>query len=94
MRLQDLVGLDVLVGLTYLDAEGQVLRQEQFHGPIEEADRSTTWVRPSDGGERRWVPTDPAAFRPAPGGTYRHRHPCQKRSRTSSPGTSSTRSRG
>jgi hypothetical protein len=73
MRLRDLVGLDVLVGLTYFDAEGQILRQEQFHGPVEEADRSTTWVRPSDGRDRRWVPTDPAAFRPAPGGTYRLR---------------------
>jgi hypothetical protein len=71
MRLQDLVGLDVLVGLTFFDAEGEVLRQEQFHGPIEQADRSTTWVRPADGDKRRWVPTDPRAFRPAPGGTYR-----------------------
>jgi hypothetical protein len=42
MRLQDLVGVDVLVGLTYLDAEGSVVRQEQFHGRIEQADRSTT----------------------------------------------------
>ncbi|SIO30536.1 hypothetical protein SAMN05444166_3638 [Singulisphaera sp. GP187] len=71
MRPQDLVGLDVLVGLTYLDAKGQVLRQEQFHGRIETTDGSTTWVRPSGGGEPRWVPTEMAAFRPAPSGTYR-----------------------
>ena len=71
MRPQDLVGLDILVGLTYLAADGQVLRQEQFHGSIEEANQSTTWVRPDTGGERQWVPTDPKAFRPAPGGTYR-----------------------
>ena len=71
MRLQDLVGSDILVGLTYFDAEGHVLRQEQFHGEIEEADRSTTWVHPSDGGDRRWVPTDLTAFHPAPGGSYR-----------------------
>jgi hypothetical protein len=32
MRLQDLVGLDILVGLTYLDAEESVLRQKHFHG--------------------------------------------------------------
>jgi hypothetical protein len=37
MHPQDLVGRDVLVGLTYLDAEGSVLRQERFHGWIEEA---------------------------------------------------------
>ena len=67
MKPKELVGLDILVGLTYFDAEGNVLRQEQFHGTIEEANESTTWVRPSDGGDRRWVPTDPAAFRPAPG---------------------------
>jgi hypothetical protein len=73
VRLQDLVGQDILVGLTYFDAESQILRQEQFHGVIDEADRSTTWVRPSEGGERRWVPTDLSAFRPAPGGTYRLR---------------------
>jgi len=34
MRLQELVGLGVLVGLTYLDAEGSAPRQEQFHGWI------------------------------------------------------------
>ena len=71
MRPQDLVGLDILVGLTYLDEGGQVLRQEQFHGTIDGVDEGTAWVRPADGGERRWVPTDPKAFRPAPGGTYR-----------------------
>lgn len=71
MRPQDLVGLNVLVGLTYLGAEGQVLRQEQFHGLIEKTDGTTTWVLPSDGGDLRWVPTEMAAFRPAPGGTYR-----------------------
>ncbi|WP_406698748.1 hypothetical protein V5E97_07665 [Singulisphaera sp. Ch08] len=73
MRPQDLVGLDVLVGLTYLDTEGQVSRQEQFHGVIERTDGTTTWVRLDDDGdgELRWVPTDMAAFRPAPSGTYR-----------------------
>ncbi len=71
MKLEDLVGMDILVGKTFLDADGEVLRQEQFHGEIVEADPSTTWIRPFDGGERQWVPTNPAAFRPAPGGTYR-----------------------
>ncbi|AGA30140.1 hypothetical protein [Singulisphaera acidiphila] len=71
MRRQDLVGLDVLVGLTYFNAEGEVLRQEQFHGLIEESEGGMAWVRPSDGGERRWVPAKVSAFRPAPGGTYR-----------------------
>lgn len=71
MRPQDLGGLKVLVGLTYLGAEGRVLRQEQFPGVIEKLEGSTTWVRPSDGGDLRWVPTEMAAFRPAPGGTYR-----------------------
>ncbi len=52
MRLEDLAGLDILVGKTFLDADGGVIRQEQFHGTIEEADRSTTWVRSSDGGDR------------------------------------------
>lgn len=71
MRLQDLVGLDVLVGLTYLDVERTVLRQEQFHGLIEKAGRSATSIRPPEGEELRWVPTEVTAFRPAPGGTYR-----------------------
>jgi hypothetical protein len=71
MRPQDLVGKDILVGLTYLDTEGRVLRQEQFHGRIEEANKDSIRVRTSDGGRRRWVPNDPAAIRPAPGGSYR-----------------------
>jgi hypothetical protein len=71
MRLIDIVGLDILVGLTYFNAEGQVLRQEQFHGLIDECDENTTWVCPSDSGERRWIPSEPVAFRPAPGGAYR-----------------------
>jgi hypothetical protein len=71
MYPQDLVGRDILVGLTYFNPEGEVLKQEQFHGLIEESDARVTWVRPSDGSERRWVPTDPAAIRPAPGGQYR-----------------------
>ena len=71
MRPQDLVGFDVLVGLTFFDTEGQVLRQEQFHGTIERAAQGTTRVRPTDGGEARSIPFHPSAFRPAPGGRYR-----------------------
>ena len=71
MRPLDLVGLDILVGLTYLDDEGRVLRQEQFHGIIDEVDEGTVRICPADGGERRWAPSDPKALRPAPGGTYR-----------------------
>ena len=70
MRLNDLPGRDVLVGLTYLDDDKQVIRQEQFYGRIDEVDESTTWVETLDGSGRRWLPTDPAAFRPAPAGTY------------------------
>jgi hypothetical protein len=32
MRRQDLVGLDISVGLTYLDAEASVLQRKHFHG--------------------------------------------------------------
>jgi len=71
LRLEDLVGLDLLVGKTFFDGEGSVLRQEQFHGEVVESEAGTTWVRPSDGGDRQWVPAALAAFRPAPCGDYR-----------------------
>lgn len=71
MQLQNLVGLDVLVGLTFFDAEGGVLRQEQFHGTIEEISRGIASIRPPDGGEPWSIPSHHSAFRPAPGGRYR-----------------------
>src|SRR4051812_33495938 len=71
LQIEELVGLDLLAGKTFYDTEGHVLRQEQFHGEIVEADGSTTWIQPAQGGDRQWVPTDLLAFRPAPGGTYR-----------------------
>jgi hypothetical protein len=71
MQLPDLVGLDILVGLTFFDAEGEGLRQEQFHGLIDEADKNSTSILPSDGSKRRPIPTYLAAIRPAPGGSYR-----------------------
>jgi hypothetical protein len=63
------IGKHVLVGLTYLDAEGEVEEQEQFHGVIVEGggpDEGVTLKR-ADTGE---VVTLPPGLEPAEPGEY------------------------
>jgi hypothetical protein len=63
------IGKRVLVGLTYLDAEGEVEEQEQFHGVIVEgggADEGVTLKR-ADTGE---VVALPPGLEPAKPGEY------------------------
>ena len=68
--MQDLVGRDILVGMTLLAAGGEVLRQEQFHGLIDDADDDSPSILSFDGGEQRSIPTDLGAIRPAHAGRY------------------------
>jgi hypothetical protein len=37
------IGKRLLVGITYEDQDGKVIRQEQFHGLIVEADARAAW---------------------------------------------------
>jgi hypothetical protein len=66
----ELVGKSVLVGLTYVDANDQLIRQEQTHGLIVEADESNVTVRPVGSLEEFSVPPDLEAFEPAAGDDY------------------------
>jgi hypothetical protein len=71
MRPSDFLGMDVLVGLTFLGPDGEVISQHQSYGEIENLDGRDVWLRPFDGGNRRRIPADLRALRPAPGGVYR-----------------------
>jgi hypothetical protein len=66
---EDLLGKKVLVGLTYLDASGEVLEQIQYAGVVTAID-SYIEVSKNDGGVSR-LPPDPTAFFPAEPGEYR-----------------------
>jgi hypothetical protein len=66
----ELVGTDVLVGVTMVDHAGQVKERRQFHGRVVQAsvEDGVTLVD-TEGGEH-WLPLDPAAYEPAEPGEY------------------------
>jgi len=69
-------GKYVLIGITYLDEQGGVLRLDQMHGVIESADPGLGFAVRLEGaraGEVHRLPPDPRAFQPAPPGEYRMR---------------------
>jgi hypothetical protein len=73
---QALVGKTVIIGLTYVDAEGAVDRREQLHGQIVSADSEKGFaveLRGKRAGETYWMPPQPDNVHPAPPGTYRLR---------------------
>lgn len=53
-----LVGQRILVGLTYLDADGEVREQKQLHGVIAAADENTVAFERADGAGRFSIPFD------------------------------------
>jgi hypothetical protein len=71
--LRDLLGKSVLVGITYLDDNDQVISQYQFHGRIESLDDDMVHVRVASSGEDFTLPPDPSAFIRAKPGNYRLR---------------------
>lgn len=64
------VGKRLLVGVSYEDSDGELLRQEQFHGPIVAASGNGIVLERSDTGERVSLPPQ---LMPAPPGEYRLR---------------------
>jgi hypothetical protein len=67
----DLIGKRLLVGLTYLDADGEVVSTVQFSGVIAEGGGDEMLsVRRDDNGE---IFTLPPEVEPAPPGEYRLR---------------------
>jgi hypothetical protein len=65
-----MVGKYVLVGLTYVDGDEQLICQEQKHGLIVEANESNVTVRPAGSLEEFSLPPDLEPFQPAPEGDY------------------------
>lgn len=81
-NLQSLVGRRLLVGITFVDDAGRLIRREQAFGVVcEVADGVVTLARADagaadtgDGGDGSGtvlLPADESSFRPAPPGTYR-----------------------
>jgi hypothetical protein len=66
------MGKHVLIGITYVDAEDQVVEQVQCHGKIIRIDGSGIFVEQADG-ETFALPPDIESFRPAKPGVYRLR---------------------
>jgi hypothetical protein len=68
-----LIGKHVLIGLTYKDTGGKVIRQEQKHGSVEFVDKKNgIGIRLSDG-DLYWLPPDLRSWKPAVPGQYRLR---------------------
>jgi hypothetical protein len=66
----ELIGKHVLIGRTYVDADGEVVRREQNHGSIVHADDSDVRVRLHGTEEEISLPPDRDAFREAERGEY------------------------
>ena len=72
VRLEDLPGKSILVGITDYDTEGRAVSQEQFAGRVERTEPTFILIRLSNGSLRS-IPADLSSTRPAPPGTYRLR---------------------
>ncbi|MCC6682186.1 MAG: hypothetical protein IT445_14895 [Phycisphaeraceae bacterium] len=62
------IGKSLLVGITYLDSDGEFIRQEQFWGPIAEAHKNHIVMVRNDTGEAVSLPpeveeADPGEYR-------------------------------
>jgi hypothetical protein len=68
-QLQHLVGKRLLVGVTIRDADGAIVRRQQFCGSVTEVADGVVVVE-HDGGETL-LPADPHAYEQARPGTYR-----------------------
>ena len=75
-RAAALIGKYVLIGLTYHDADGQLLEQRQMHGTIVAADAQhgiDVELKGVGYGETYRLPPDLRPLQPAPPGEYRLR---------------------
>lgn len=68
---EELLGKHVLVGITRVDRNEEVVSQEQLHGHVKEIGGSIRLQLSS--GEDYQLPPDPGAFYPAAPGEYRLR---------------------
>ena len=66
----ELLGTDVLVGVTMVDHAGKVKERRQFHGQVVQASPADGVTLVDSDGEEHWLPFDPAAYEPAEPGEY------------------------
>lgn len=69
--LSELLGKSVLVGITRVDHNGEVVSQEQFHGQVESLDDGLVHIRVAGNGQDFTLPPDASSFVKAPPGHYR-----------------------
>ena len=73
---EDVVGKVVLVGLTYLEADGRLIEQQQFFGTVVSADSRKgilLFLKGQRAGEQYNLPPDTRAIEIASSGEYRLR---------------------
>ena len=68
-----MLGKHVLVGITYVDADGRQIEQREYHGVIESADEHTGFAIRIDDRTVEWLPPHVGAFSAAEPGEYRLR---------------------
>ena len=68
---RDLIGCTLLVGLTYVDHDGTVMRRTQVFGVVQTVDRGAGVVIRQSNGEDYSLPPALEAFQAAAPGTYR-----------------------
>ena len=66
----ELIGTQLIVGITHVDHGGNVVSQEQFHGEVIRASIAEGVVLVDSAGKEHWVPLDREAFSLADPGTY------------------------
>lgn len=72
-RARWLMGKTVLVGLTYVSADGEPLGRRQLHGVVVRCDETIVAIAVPGWDEDFTLPPDTRAFRYAPAGSYRMR---------------------
>jgi len=74
MNKEEFIGKHLLIGITFLDAEENLIEQYQTHGKIASIDDSQGIViEKADGTGCYAIPPDLNALHPAPAGEYRMR---------------------
>ena len=61
----ELLGTDVLVGVTMVDHAGRVMERRQFHGQVIRASAEDGVTLVDAEGSEHWLPLDPEAYEPA-----------------------------
>jgi hypothetical protein len=71
--LSELLGKSVLVGITRVDHQDELVGQDQFHGRVESLDDGLVHIRVAGSGDDFTLPPDASAFTRAQPGHYRLR---------------------